>query len=61
VARERKAARSVGRGDADEAATLIQSAWRMKQAQQELVRLRQAQAEAATSQVSHATKLVFAL
>ncbi len=33
----------------------------MKQAQQELVRLRQAQAEAATSQVSHATKLVFAL
>ncbi|DBB10216.1 TPA: hypothetical protein ACH3X3_001789 [Trebouxia sp. C0006] len=50
VARERKAAGSVERGDADEAAILIQSAWRMKLAQQELVRLRQAQAEAASSQ-----------
>ncbi|DBA85982.1 TPA: hypothetical protein ACH3X1_005520 [Trebouxia sp. C0004] len=50
VAREREAAESVERGDADAAATLIQSAWRKKQAQQELVRLRQAQAEAAASQ-----------
>ena len=61
MARERKAVGSVERGDADEAAILIQSAWRMKLAQQELVRLRQAQAEAASSQVSHATKPVSAL
>jgi len=61
VARERKAAGSVERGNADEAAILIQSAWRKKQAQQELVRLRQAQAETTASQVSHAAKLVSAL
>ena len=61
MARERETAESVERGDADEAAILIQSAWRKKQAQQELVRLRQAQAETAASQVSRATKLVSAL
>lgn len=61
MAREREAAESVERGDADEAAILIQSAWRKKQAQQELVRLRQAQAEAAASQVSHAIEVVSAL
>ena len=61
MARESKAAGSVERGDEDEAATVIQSAWRMKLAQQELVRLRQAQAEAASSQVSHAIKPVSAL
>jgi len=43
VKREREAAAKGERGDPDEAAKVIQSAWRMKQARLEVARLRQAQ------------------
>lgn len=55
VGQQEAAEREEGRGP-HEAATLIQSAWRKRQAQQELQRLRQLQenqAEAAAQQVLH--------
>ena len=58
VAKEREAADRASRAGPDEAAIMIQSAWRMKQAQQELQRLKQqqeSQAEAAAQQVGQAS------